>query len=103
MRGYEVEKVNNCNPRGIYNVAYYRVLNSNRCIAVTNTYDNPQNGLTEIAIIEEHKVPLYKQAMDMQIGRKPRTVTQSQKIIRVRQITIDEVNTNNVTLYIVRV
>ncbi len=68
-------------------VALYQVIGYNsKFVALQDTFGRPLCGITELVINENHKVPLYKQAMDMQIGKRPKTMTQTRKILRLQQI-----------------
>lgn len=68
-------------------VSLYHIIGSNRHVAITDQNGYPMNNVNELVVTENNKVPLYKQAMDMQIGRKPRTTTQSRKVLRLEQIS----------------
>lgn len=61
-------------------------------IAVMNFGELDLVKLQGVCALEEHKVPVYKQAMDMQMGRIPQQVTYTQKILRVRELSPAEVN-----------
>lgn len=71
-------------------VSLYRVLGTNRHVALMDQNGYPLDGVHELVVTENNKVPLYKQAMDMQMGRKPKTATQSRKVLRLKQISLDD-------------
>ena len=85
------------------NFALYVVLGTNRHVAVQNQHRMPLSGLTEIVIPEEHKTPLYKQAMELQMGKRPKTVDISRKIIQIRQISADDDRGYTYKLYMARI
>jgi hypothetical protein len=68
-------------------VGLYRVLGyTEKYVALQDTYGRALCGVVELVITEKHKVPLYKQAMAMQMGKKPKTTTQTQRILKLQQI-----------------
>lgn len=70
------------------NVSLYRVIGYNeKFVALSDGYGRCLDGVMELVINEKHKVPLYKQAMNMQMGKVPKTMTQSRKILRLQQIS----------------
>ena len=94
MRAYEVSKpyMRLLSMNDFYNanlnVAFYEVIGSNRTryIALQDPMGRPLTNITELVISDKKKVPVYKQAMAMQMGQIPKTIVSSQRIIRVRQI-----------------
>ena len=68
-----------------WKVALYET-STGRHVAIRNQLGNPMNGIKQLVIEERHKVALYKQAMQMQMGRKPQTETVDRKIVYLREI-----------------
>ena len=98
MRAYEVRKPYNRKlslrdlmRTGNINVALYEVIGCvDTYVALQDVNGRSLSNIDELVIVEEHKVPLYKQAMDMQMGRKPQTMSQTRKILRLKQIAPKE-------------
>ena len=63
------------------NVAFFRA--GRHIIALVGTTEVP----FEVQIVEQTKVPLWKQSMEMQMGRRPRGYNQSTKYYRTQPIT----------------
>ena len=85
-RSFTIYQMKNMN----ITVSLYRVLGTNRHVALMDQNGYPLDRIHELVVTENHKVPLYKQAMDMQMGRKPKTATQSRKVLRLNQIAVEE-------------
>ncbi len=86
--------------RACLNVAAYQVYGSNKYIALSDERGLPLLNITELIATDEHKVPIYKQAMDLQMDRVPKTVTQTQKVIRL--VPTDRIIGNKFSYYIGR-
>jgi len=80
--------------------ALYQVIGTNRHVALIDHNNRPLNNIFELVVPEEHKVPLWKQSMELQMGRIPKTTTQSSKIMKLRQITAEEGSSYKYKLYI---
>lgn len=81
---------------GLYKVMGY----SNKYIALQDEFGRGVHGAIELIITETRKVPLYKQAMDMQMGKKPKTTTQTRSTLRIQEIEPQNVKYE---VYIVRI
>ena len=111
MRAYEVSQpynrllqVHDFIYIGNMNVAFYKVIGcNNKFVALQDQYGRSLNNITELVVNESHKTPLYKQAMDMQMGRRPKAVTQSRKILRLKQIELDYKLGYKFNFYIARI
>ena len=74
--------------RGNRAVSFYRVLNANNMfVALMNEQGFPARGITDLEVRNKKKVPVYKQAMDMQMGRIPKSTTVSSKTYHLQEIT----------------
>ena len=82
------------------NVTLYRINNNGRHLAICSQNGRkPIHGVTELVVNDEdYKVPLYKQAMYMQVGRKINT--KRTKILSIHEINED--NNYKYSIYICR-
>ena len=62
------------------NVIFFRA--AGKYIALTGTDTVPE----EVVMIEEKKVPEWKQYMNIQMGRRPRTTTESRRLYRTETV-----------------
>lgn len=77
---------------GGMSVKFFRTLDDRRMtIGVLNFGELNNVRVDGVSIIEEHKVPLYKQDMDLRMGKIPTRVTYTQRVTRVRELTVSEV------------
>lgn len=72
------------------NPAIYKIIDSNRHIALIDERGKALNGIQQLVVDERVKIPLYKQAMQIQMGQKPKQYQQYQKIIHLRQLDVSE-------------
>ena len=87
LRGSEIK----ANPRLRNAIALYKNKDSNRHIAIHLRNGKHAEGISSVTIVENHKVPVYKQAMAMQMGKIPRTnEVRPLRTARVERISIDE-------------
>lgn len=72
-----------------YNIAYYKVLNTNRHIAIISLNSMNIHGISTVVISDYKDEPLWKQDMHMRMGQKPRKI-ETRKVIQVQEISVDE-------------
>jgi len=77
-----------------YDVALYSVIGTNRFIAVFNRRKVPVHGISIVVEEEKVKTPIWKQTMQMQMGRKPEGYTKYNKSMRVQEITINDISSS---------
>ena len=96
MRAYEVREVYPSNKclRQLQGTniqpALYVVLGTNRHIILINEHGKALHNIHQLVVNDTVKVPLYKQAMDFQMGRVPKTHTTTQSIMNVREIAFED-------------
>ena len=94
MRAFVIDKpymrdltLNELMQNRLMNVALYTALDYNdKYYAIQDSFGNPLENITELVVTDKHKVPLWKQSMAMQMGKIPKSTTESRKIIRVKRI-----------------
>lgn len=67
-------------------VTFYRINGSNKIIALTDRCGKKVDNVTEVIVEESKKIPLWKQSMNMSMGKIPKTYTTEQKFFRVTEI-----------------
>lgn len=89
--------VNELEHRTNMNITYYRILNNNRHMAILNrTCKLPR--VSNVIIVEKQKLPLWKQDMQMRMGRIPKAL-ESRRVVRVQEITPEEASKYRIEVY----
>ena len=77
-----------------YNIALYSVIGTNRYITLFNRRKAPVHGVSIVVEEEKVKNPIWKQSMQLQMGRKPEGYTKQNKSMRVQEITINDISSS---------
>lgn len=80
-----------------YNITYYKILNNNRHMAIISTSPRVHN-INSVTIVEKQKMPLWKQDMQIRMGRIPRA-QETRKTFRVQQLTLEEASKYRIEVY----
>ena len=78
--------------------ALYRIPSTHRHIALVDRLNRPVEGAREIIIEEKKDLPLYKQHMQLQMGRKPRPQITYRRMF-VHQIDKEEAGNYRFIIY----
>lgn len=89
--------VNELKHRTNMDITYYRVVHNNRHMAILNRACKLPR-INNVIIVEKQKIPLWKQDMQMRMGRMPRA-QESRRVIRVQEITPEEASKYRIEVY----
>ena len=98
FRGYYTD--NQLRSAGL-NVAYYEVIGTGRHIAVHNANNNSVDRIFEICIDTYQNEPIYKQCMQLQLGRNPQTKRLIHKVMQVKPVNEEYINKYKYRVYTV--
>lgn len=70
---------------------FYKVYGTNKLIGIRQIRLSNIQGLTSLVIRESYSEPLYKQAMRMQMGQRPKII-EDRRSYRVKQLTSEELH-----------
>lgn len=89
--------VNELKHRTNAHITYYKILNNNRHMAILSM-TSALPSINTVILIEKHKLPLWKQDMQMRMGRIPKA-QESRRLLRVQEITPEEASNYRIEVY----
>lgn len=89
--------VNELSHRTNMDINYYKVVHNNRHIAILNRVCKLPR-INSVIIVEKQKMPLWKQDMQIRMGRIPKA-QESRRVIRVQEITPAEASKYRIEVY----
>ena len=78
-------------------ISYYRIINNGRHMAILSKTCE-LHCVHNVIIVEKQKMPLWKQDMQMRMGRVPRA-QESRRVMRVQEISPEEASKYRLEVY----
>lgn len=79
-------------------IAYYKILQTNRHLAIISPIGRNVHGINIVTICESKKEPLWKQDMQIRMGRMPRN-TETRRRLNVQELTPEDASRYVVEVY----
>lgn len=79
-------------------IAYYKILQTNRHLAIISPIGRNVHGINIVAIREIKKEPLWKQDMQIRMGRMPRNI-ETQRTFNVHELSPEDASKYVVEVY----
>lgn len=79
-------------------IAYYKILQTNRHLAIMSPIGRNIHGLNLVVICESKKEPLWKQDMQLRMGRTPRNI-ETRRTFNVQELTPEQASKYVVEVY----
>ena len=79
-------------------IAYYKILQTNRHLAIISPIGKNVHGINIVTICESKKEPLWKQDMQIRMGRMPRN-TETRRRLNVQELAPEDASRYVVEVY----
>ncbi len=79
-------------------IAYYKILQTNRHLAIISPMGRNIHGINLVTICESKKEPLWKQDMQIRMGRMPRNI-ETRRTFNVHELTPEDASKYVVEVY----
>ena len=79
-------------------IAYYKILQTNRHLAIISPIGRNVHGINLVTICESKKEPLWKQDMQIRMGRIPRNI-ETRRTFNVHELTPEDASRYVVEVY----
>ena len=79
-------------------IAYYKILQTNRHLAIISPIGRNVHGINIVTICESKKEPLWKQDMQIRMGRMPRNI-ETRRTFNVQELAPEDASRYVVEVY----